>query len=49
MKYAEEPMKFLDNEVDLMSLVRGLAQVRVYVIKFSSSAAGLAAGLAAAT
>jgi hypothetical protein len=28
MKYAEEPMKFIDNEVDLMSLVRGLAQVR---------------------
>jgi hypothetical protein len=28
MKYADEPMKFIDNEVDLMSLVRGLAQVR---------------------
>lgn len=28
MKYADEPMKFLDNEVDLMSLIRGLAQVQ---------------------
>lgn len=27
MKYADDPMKFLDNEVDLMSLIRGLAQV----------------------
>eukprot|EP00775_Hariotina_reticulata_P010490 gene10490-10649_t len=27
MKYAEDPMKFLDNEVDLMSIIRGLAQV----------------------
>jgi hypothetical protein len=28
MKYADEPMKFLENEVDLLSLIRGLAQVR---------------------
>jgi len=27
MKYADDPMKFLDNEVDLMSIIRGLAQV----------------------
>jgi hypothetical protein len=27
MKYADEPMKFLENEVDLLSLIRGLAQV----------------------
>lgn len=27
MKYADDPMKFLDNEVDLMGLIRGLAQV----------------------
>jgi hypothetical protein len=27
MKYVDEPMKFLDNEVDLMSIIRGLAQV----------------------
>jgi hypothetical protein len=27
MKYSGEPMKFLDNEVDLLSIIRGLAQV----------------------
>lgn len=27
MKYADEPMKFLENEVDLLSIIRGLAQV----------------------
>jgi hypothetical protein len=27
MKYADEPMKFIENEVDLLSMLRGLAQV----------------------
>jgi hypothetical protein len=30
MKYADEPLKFLENEVDLLSLIRGLAQVRTH-------------------
>lgn len=29
MKYAAEPMKFLENEVDLLSMVREVGQVRV--------------------
>eukprot|EP00883_Tetradesmus_obliquus_P002969 jgi/Sobl393_1/13186/SZX68763.1 len=50
MKYADEPMRFIDNEVDLMSLIRGLAQVAadpnsLYPLLIDSTAVATLAGL----
>lgn len=45
MKYAEEPMKFLENEVDLLSLIRGLAQVRRTAVQMALPCARAAEAL----